>query len=555
MPVRVFAAALVAIAVAGLSAQQPVVTLPQQRPPVFRAGAHYVRVDAYPTGKDGRIVEGLTKDDFEIFEDGEPQTIERAEYIAFDTWTPEGERWDPRTAEEGYERAADPTYRVFAVVIDRDAFDMVGWNVMHQPLADFLERNLGPHDLFGLLHSKSEWRDLTLGQKTTTIANELVKREWWTTKDDFDDQESDLLACGLGPLVGAQRADRLYTLLEGIVALFGAIRDERKSIIYVADHMPSQAPPEQAKMATGVPQFPKIEVPRGQPGSRPAGDIVGGGRRTFCNEERLRLTSIRFGERFRELLKAARLANVAFYPISPKGLEGITFTERGGADMSALRRRQTEIDSLRTMAEETDGKAIVNVNDMRVGLARIAADLQAYYVLGYYTSNTKWDGGLRQITVKLKPRDSAGSRKASEVRARRQYRAPTADEMALILRPSPRPEAPALRAEPVLIGQPVAYRVAAKQALQKVSSFQFDRTERLRVEWPVLRTLDRRDVRLLDRAGTPLPIELSLAEDETAKLIVVELPLAPFARGEYAVELTAGSGDTIEHRKLAFVMR
>jgi hypothetical protein len=32
--------------------------------------------------------------------------------------------------------------------------------------------------------------------------------------------------------------------------------------------------------------------------------------------------------------------------------------------------------------------AIVNMNDMRKGLARIADDLQAYYVLGYYTTNT-----------------------------------------------------------------------------------------------------------------------------------------------------------------------
>ena len=74
--------------------QQPSPPLPQPRPPVFRAGAHYVRVDAYPTEK-GHIVEGLTKDDFEIYEDGKPQAIESAEFVTFDTWTPEGERKAP----------------------------------------------------------------------------------------------------------------------------------------------------------------------------------------------------------------------------------------------------------------------------------------------------------------------------------------------------------------------------------------------------------------------------------------------------------------------------
>ena len=58
-------AAVLAV-VLGVSAPvAPQSATPAQRPPVFRAGAHYVRVDAYPT-RDGRIIEGLTKDDFEI---------------------------------------------------------------------------------------------------------------------------------------------------------------------------------------------------------------------------------------------------------------------------------------------------------------------------------------------------------------------------------------------------------------------------------------------------------------------------------------------------------
>jgi len=535
-----------------LAAQQPVVPLPQQRPPVFRAGAHYVRVDAYPAGKDGRIVEGLTKDDFEIFEDGTPQTIESAEYITFDTWTPEGERWNPRSPEEGYERAADPAYRVFAVVIDREAFDMYGWNVMHQPLVDFLERNLGPHDLFGLLHSKSDWRELVLGQKTTAIASELSRREWWTTKDDFDDHEVELMSCGLASLIGASRADRAYTLLEGLVQLFGAIRDERKSIIYVANNMPAIGRAAGGTMAGGgLPRIPTLGTPAGRPGAMPRGDVVVGQQQALCNQERMRLTSIRFDERFLALLKTARVANVAFYPISPIGLVGMEFTPHGGVDLLGYRRYQAGLDQLRSLADETDGRAIVNMNDMRKGLARIADDLQSYYVLGYYTTNTKWDGGLRQIKVKLKP-------KLQTVRARRQYRAPTEDEIAMIARASSRPaepETPAPPPPPTLIGEPIAYRLVPKQAPQKVSSFQFERTERLRVEWPLLGTLDRREVRLLDRAGKPLPVDLPLAESEAAKVIAVELPLSPFARGEYAIELTAGAGDKTERRRLAFVMK
>ena len=55
-----------------LLAQQPASS--SQQPPVFRSGAAFVRVDVYPT-KDGRIVPGLTKDDFQLFEDGDSAAV------------------------------------------------------------------------------------------------------------------------------------------------------------------------------------------------------------------------------------------------------------------------------------------------------------------------------------------------------------------------------------------------------------------------------------------------------------------------------------------------
>jgi VWFA-related protein len=415
------------LVVAGMAALLGAARIPQPqppRPPVFRAGAHFVRVDAYPITKDGRIVEGLTKDDFEIYEDGAPQTIETSEFITFDTWTPEAERRDPRSQAEGFALAADPRYRVFAIVIDREAFDMVGWNVMRRPLQEFLERTLGPHDLFGLLSSKRTWNDFVLGQKTTVIKRELDKREWWTTKDDLDDEELALLSCGLASLIGRSRADRTYALLEGLVRLLGAIREERKSIVYVANGLPNSG---SGNMPASAParEMPKIGVTGGRLGPMPRDGIPGGVTGNFCNAERQRLTSLDFGARFRELLTSARQSNVAFYPISPKGLQGLEFTAEGRADLAGLRRDRARTDSLLTLASETDGVAIVNTNDLRAGMTRIANDLQAYYVLGYYTTNSKWDGGLRSIKVRLLP-------KHDTIRARRQYRAPTQSDIAAL---------------------------------------------------------------------------------------------------------------------------
>ena len=108
---------------------------PAPRPPVFRAGANYVRVDAYPTlGLE--IIPGLTKDDFEIFEDGKRQTVAAAEFVALDT--PDDARGSMLSAREGLELAADPHYRVVIVVIDRAVFDLQQWQTMREDLHQFL---------------------------------------------------------------------------------------------------------------------------------------------------------------------------------------------------------------------------------------------------------------------------------------------------------------------------------------------------------------------------------------------------------------------------------
>ena len=57
-------------------------------------------------------------------------------------------------------------------------------------------------------------------------------------------------------------------------------------------------------------------------------------------------------------------------------------------------------DSLRVLAEETGGIAIVNQNDFDKALKRIDAETSDYYVLGYYSSNPDPLKRTRRIEVK-----------------------------------------------------------------------------------------------------------------------------------------------------------
>jgi hypothetical protein len=137
---------------------------------------------------------------------------------------------------------------------------------------------------------------------------------------------------------------------------------------------------------------------------------------------------------FRQLLQRANRANVSFYPIDARGLVvfdtpiDATGTVVNGrvvdgplppkADADFLRNRY---DSLRDMALQTDGQAVLDTNDVSGAMRKIFADVGSYYLLGYYSTNAKLDGRFRRIRVEVK-RDGA------DVRARPGYLAPTESE-------------------------------------------------------------------------------------------------------------------------------
>jgi VWFA-related protein len=557
-----------AVALAGQAPSQPPTPQePQGRPeqgrgttqaqqrPVFRGGTHFVRVDAYPV-QDGKIIAGLTAADFEISEDGAPQTIESFDFVTFDTFTPEAVRRNPSSQREGFDMAADPRYRVFVLFVDIGGSDL---RYIQQPLISFLDRVLGPNDLFGMLTSRNSAKDLVLGQKSD-VTRATIEDLWRSSLIDRDEADDLLDPCGNdGLAVKARfRLDQIYTALESTVAQLGSLRQERKNVIFVSDALFSPRP-DPGILERRRPPLPKAGIVGGRVG---VGDSQQPrGNEAMCASEVQRLAMMDFDVRFRQLLKTARQQNVTFYAITPGGLQA----PLGGRGMSAVNAAN---DSVMTLAHETDGIAIVNTNDLTGGMKQIADDLAAYYVLGYYTTNTKFDGGLRRIKVRLKPRGTA-------IRARREYRAPTEAEIAALSAPAPSTGAAARPAGPspvqvalaaldpgatsqqadvaagALIGEPSVFRVAPRMPPQRAGLLHFERADRIRIDWPILGPTDGRVLRLLDRAGRPLPVDLPLMEDPASRGLSVAFPLAAFSRADYILELTVTAGSITERRLLA----
>ena len=98
-----------------------------------------------------------------------------------------------------------------------------------------------------------------------------------------------------------------------------------------------------------------------------------------------------------------------------------------------------------------------------------------------------------------------------------------------------------------LLGRPLAYRAASPAAApwRPIAAFVFRRTERLRLEWPVLGRVDDPTARLLDRTGRPLAVPLVATPREAngGPVLTVDMSLAPLSAGDYLIEVNAkGSG-------------
>jgi VWFA-related protein len=102
-----------------------------------------------------------------------------------------------------------------------------------------------------------------------------------------------------------------------------------------------------------------------------------------------------------DLTRTANRANATLYTIDPRGLvAGSDLDEQLDPVEYQEHVRKTQ-DSLRVLAEETGGIAVVNQNDFDKALKRIDAETSDYYMLGYYSSNPDPLKRTRKIEVKV----------------------------------------------------------------------------------------------------------------------------------------------------------
>jgi hypothetical protein len=71
----------------------------------------------------------------------------------------------------------------------------------------------------------------------------------------------------------------------------------------------------------------------------------------------------------------------------------------GSSALASASNFQKSQDTLYTLAADTGGKALLDNNDLTVGMVRAQQAIFSYYIIGYYSNNTALDGKFRKIKI------------------------------------------------------------------------------------------------------------------------------------------------------------
>ena len=371
----------------------------QQPPITFKVEVNYVEIDANVQDEKGNFVRNLTRDDFQLLEDGKPQAL-----TAFAMVDIPIERIDPplfsktpivpdvasnRTPFEG---------RVFVLVIDDLHLRFARSSRARAAARQFVERYVGANDMIAVVNTSGFGK----GMQDFTSNRQLALRA-----------VDSAMGIKADSAVSAQLQDYYMNRdLPGVASTANAsanemqrynnARNTMRTLRNIADYMSGMRGRRKAVVFLSEGLNYNVVDPFNNPHA------------TDVHRE------------VRELVAAATRANVNVYSVDPRGVAtGMEDAiELGGfpadgsiSSIGMMDEMRTEHDSLRVVADETGGFAVLNQNDFRTGFSRILEDNSSYYVLGYYPTNEKRDGRFRNVDVKvLKP--------GLRVRARRGYAAP-----------------------------------------------------------------------------------------------------------------------------------
>ena len=346
-----------------LAASQP----PQK--PALKSGVTLVEVDVVISDKSGRPVRGLSREDFEVDEDG--QRVEIASFSAVDLPQTPRDAVVPPPDRSGSAFASNEQAdgRLILIVLDDVLVSLTaGRMATVKAVARRAVEGLGPGDLAGVMTTSGRLGGQT--ELTTDKSRLLAAIARFVPQGGHD-----LPAIANGPASTAGGGASAESLADRrTISAMAGLRTAARALSTITHRR------------KGV-----LLISQGYPAT--------------ADEMMRNLGMSNAYESIREFLLTAQRSNVAIYTVDPCGLE---------ADPGCTRDSRQ---NLRTIAEVTGGFAVVNTNAPGAGVDRMLAENGSYYLIGYNSPARPNDGKHHRITVRTRVPDV-------EVRAREGYDSP-----------------------------------------------------------------------------------------------------------------------------------
>jgi VWFA-related protein len=401
--------------------QPPAGQNPQR--PTFRGSINFVSVDVIVSDKDGNPILDLKPEEFAVSEDGKAQKIEQFSIVKIDPLDQvEGPTNSAIRSEADEQREASrPEVRLFTILLDdyhvRRGNDMA----VRKPLIDFIQNQLAPADMVAIMYPMTPVNDISFTRNRAALISAIEKFEGrkfnYTARNSFEEQYT------FYPASTVERIRNQITLgaLEAAALRMGALREGRKSIIFVSEGLTESLPPQLNDPVAALPGI-------GNPNRNNAQAV------TSEREDWERKTDLL--SELRRVFQTVNTQNTSIYSVDPRGLAVFEYGINEGVGLQQdSQGLKTSLDTLYTLSNNTDGRAIVNRNDLAVGMKQIIRDSSGYYLLGYTSSAAPTDGRFHEIKVRV-------TRRGVQVRARRGYWALTNEDVARVMAP-PKPPPPA----------------------------------------------------------------------------------------------------------------
>ncbi|MEQ1760008.1 MAG: VWA domain-containing protein [Vicinamibacterales bacterium] len=374
----------------------PIVPLsPQQSQPTFRVDVDLVTTDVIVRdAKSDQFIADLKAGDFDVFEDGVKQELTSMVLVhggrAYNSLSA-----PPPPVQEGIilpvsRPTNDTAGRVFLLFVDDLHLDFQSTPRTRDLFKRMLRNLIHEGDMFGIVSTgtSSLSIQLTYDRQVLDDAIKRITGGGMKPADIVTGQQS-----SQGPTELRYRAHVAFSTAYDLMKNLEKLHNRRKAVIWVSSGYDFN-PFERARMEEMSRSF----------GNEAESDV--------SNDPSIRQqfqgTQFAMADLARELAdvtKAANRANATLYTIDPRGLVAgpdidDKVLENHMEEWNQYVRRTQ--DSLRTLAEETGGIAVVNQNDFDKALKRIDAETSDYYVLGYYSSNPDPLKKTRRIEVKTK---------------------------------------------------------------------------------------------------------------------------------------------------------